>query len=345
MSTKQKVDRFISGARQTYNSGLQKQKASAAARKARKPIGHRDYLIDLIERLAKSGGGIKKGLADYLCRQVRKDSLNSGEAKKIRKAFTHDGAISRERLLLIKNLVGSPSTTKKAKRVLAKMVVDHKKAACGAATEVAEAVEQTWIDLLLDADNFPKHGVVFTHSDGKADKDFRYTHFKYRVVAELVKDGYIDLFTYTKKDNDVVQPRGVYKSGSEKLCVNVNEGQMTRQMHAVFVHEATHAVQDIYNMRGTTLQREVAAHLMQAIYLRKHKQALTGRLAAEPYKRIAEEAIKKGGYDIDEDEQDDLEDALKGSYSSSSKIRDNNRKDNREDTRRRRRAIRGIRSR
>ena len=100
----------------------------------------------------------------------------------------------------------------------------------------------------------------------------------YPRVARLIEHGNIELWGYYAASNEEVftdSPLGLYQSGKNVLSVQLNRQKLG---YSTLVHEATHAIQDMWDMKADVYEVESAAHIAQGIFLRAIGEPLYDRL-------------------------------------------------------------------
>jgi hypothetical protein len=121
-------------------------------------------------------------------------------------------------------------------------------------------------------------GVEFTLPDKLY---FRYSFSVFNLLGQLLTLGDLTQFKYRGRSH------GVYFPSRDCLMVDYFESRPAHEVNATVVHEAVHAMQDVYNNDADVGHLESAAHLAQAVWLLRQGRSLYGRLEREAIADVA----------------------------------------------------------
>lgn len=218
-----------------------------------------------------------------------------------------DDSVSKKELHDLKFVLGYRYTGPKAKRFLVKKVIARKNLRAEQRNKVRNdpAFRSTVLAVLKSPKSHHPGGFSVRHAGGR----FVYKSDHYWKISQLIGAGDIDLISYDYAgDTDVLRSRarGVHNSNKNHISIN----RSNRFWKSTLVHEATHAIQDWYNIDGKVGDWEVAAHLAQAVRIIKvsggtsQLAKASKRLAQDPLRKTATAIVKSSGvYDVCKDDQ------------------------------------------
>ncbi|MEM9828271.1 MAG: hypothetical protein AAF958_16900 [Planctomycetota bacterium] len=157
--------------------------------------------------------------------------------------------------------------------------------------------------------SYPPAGFIVKHES----KTFHYLPKHYKEMARRIESGDITLISYDYDNEEQLFRTSRGRHVSDKNQLLIKRGQTGWQQ--IVVHEATHAIQDWYNIDGTVGDWEAAAHIAQGVRALNVNGPLGKRLRKEKLLDVIKRVQKsKTATSITADEMKDIRKVLAGSY-------------------------------
>lgn len=168
-------------------------------------------------------------------------------------------------------------------------------------------IEEQQINVIADASQIP---LQFTLPD---KPNYIYYFRSLETVARLLRAGLMTQFYYRRPG--VTNP-GFYSFYSDSLAFSEHAAVNQHEHKSTVVHESTHTLQDMFGWSADIGHKEAAAHIVQAVWLLRHRKLLHGRLAKPAISDLAEQmtdALSRPGvwlFNIDKGTYSDIRDVL-----------------------------------